>query len=148
MAISRGWGLGTQIHCLDNIQHYNPCTVVQCLYIIQHPNAHMYTYLGNMEFSCGFVWESVSKRSLATAVLCCVVLMRSVLYGAAHEVCSLLAGRQVDLHGWITFLAASPGRCRHLETGISPQIRLYVNIHALLFCVCRCYTVGLSLIHI
>ena len=68
-----------------------------------------------------------------TVVLCCVVLMRSVLYGAAHEVCSLLAGRQVDFHGWITFLAASPGRCRHFETGISPQIRLYVNIYAFLF---------------
>ena len=35
---------------------------------------------------CG-VWGSLAN--------CCVVLMRSVLYGAAHEVRSLLAGRQV-----------------------------------------------------
>ena len=55
---------------------------------------------------CG-VWGSLAN--------CCVVLMRSVLYGAAHEVRSLLAGRQVDAHGRITLLAASTGRCRHIH---------------------------------
>ena len=44
---------------------------------------------------CG-VWGSLAN--------CCVVLMRSsVLCGAAHDVCSLLAGRQVHVQGWSNF---------------------------------------------
>ena len=44
---------------------------------------------------CG-VWGSLAN--------CCVVLMRSsVLCGAAHDVCSLLAGRQVNVQGWSNF---------------------------------------------
>ena len=45
VAISRGWGLGTQIHCLYIIQHCNPCTDVQLYSVCILYSIRMHTYI-------------------------------------------------------------------------------------------------------
>ena len=45
VAISRGWGLGTQIHCLYIVQHCNPCTDVQLCSVCILYSIQMHTYI-------------------------------------------------------------------------------------------------------